>query len=184
MTGVWNNNWKGMKNRMLIGGRVSRIGLDAIYDVDGNLISSISNAYGSGQWSPLNSLNNSYLTSGGATTVRFGTSDTTPSTSDIDLGSPWSSNITYVSVSNGSSSVSGSTVSRTLKVTVQNTATATVTVREFGLFTAVTVNSSSSTTSRTVMMYRAVLDSPVDIAQYESATLTFTVSMTLADPGP
>jgi len=57
---------------------------------------------------------------------------------------------------------------------VQNTASASVTIREFGLFVA--------GAGGAVMIYRATLDTPVTIAQYETATISFTVSMTIEDP--
>ena len=182
MTGVFTNNWKGMKNRLLLGHCASAAGLDTVYNTGGNLVSPISGHNYKFAFSPLNNVYGAYDRNSSTTycmnLIRFGTSDTTPTAADIDLGNPWSSGISYVSVNSGTPSVSGSAVSRTFTVTVQNTAAASVTVREFGIFCYL----SGSPESGYVMLYRAVLDEPVTIAQYESATLTFTVTMTLSDP--
>lgn len=183
MTGVFTNNWKGIKNRMLLGHCASAAGLDTVYNAEGDLVGAAMNSSQCYALSPLGAVHQGYSIASNSrnaqVVVRFGTSDTAPTADDIDLGNPWSSGISYVSAVTGAASVSGGSVSRTVTVTVQNTAAAAVTVREFGLFVYVKAN----TNEGIVMLYRAVLDEPVTIAQYESATLTYTVTVTLSDPG-
>ena len=167
MTGVFTNNWAGLKNSMILGG-VSQSGQATVYNVSGALVRATSCV------SPVAAVAASYTPGGTSNAVRFGTSDTAAAATDIDLGTAWSSGLTYVSVANGDLTWSSSTASRTVTIVVQNTAAASVTIREFGIF--------CSSSSGAVLLYRGVLDTAVTVAQYESASLTFTVSMTLSNP--
>lgn len=177
MNGIFTNNWTAAKNLMLIGAASNatngQTGVTDMYDTYGARCRP--DVY---IISPLNGLVRGYNPSGDRNAIRFGTSDTAPAATDIDLGTPWSSGLTYVEATSGNMTWSGNTASRTFTVTVQNTAAASVTVREFGLFAYVVSGGSYSYS----MLYREVLDTPVTLAQYDSATLTFTVSMTIADP--
>lgn len=167
-TGIFTNNWQGLKNSMLLGG-IAKEDVSDAYNVSGTRV------YSNGMTSPLKQVYQGFgASSGSYNYVRFGTSDTTPTATDIDLGNVWSSGITYVSVSNSAVSWSGARATREYSVTIQNTAAASVTVREFGIF--------CYTSNGYALLYRAVLDTPVTIAQYESATITFSVSITISDP--
>lgn len=169
MSGVFTNNWAGMKNSMILGG-LSKEDVSDVYNVSGTRV------YASHLTTPLADIYNGYSYSTGYNNnyVRFGFSDTTPTADDIDLGNAWSSGVKYVSVTNGTRSWSGATVSRTFSVVIQNVSDAAVTVREFGIFTG--------TSNGYCLLYRCVLDSPVTIARYESATIEFTISQTISNP--
>jgi len=167
MSGAWTNNWQGLKNSMILGS-VSRSGVATVYNTSGALV------YAGYIVSPLYPTRNSFTPSGSYNAIRFGTSDTTPEATDIDLGNAWSSGINYVSESHTGITWNGAKATRTFHVTVQNTAAATVTVREWGLF--------CQTSNGYAMLYRGILDSPVSIAQYESATISVTVELTISDP--
>ena len=166
-TGAWTNNWQGIKNSMILGA-VSRNGVATVYNTSGALV------YASYINSPLYPVRNGFSPSGSYNSIRFGTSDTAPAATDTDLGNQWSENITYVKATYGNITWNGAKATRTFTVTVQNTAAATVTVREWGLF--------CQTSNGYAMLYRGILDSPVAIAQYESATIQVTVDLTIEDP--
>jgi len=180
MTGTFTNNWHGLKNAMLLGGYYQN-GFSTVYNTNGQRLNGQDSSYSSRRLASLISLiNNAYTTINDRISVRLGTSDTTPLASDYNLGTPWSSNISYVSASATTPSFDSTThkVSRTYTLTIQNTAAATTTVREFGLFTVL----SATTNSGDVMLYRGILEEPVTLRQYESATIEFTIEMTLDDP--
>lgn len=176
MSGVYTNNWKGAKNLMLIGAfnnnTNGRTGTTDMYTLGGvrcrpaNIIS------------PLSNIMVGINPSGTNNAVRFGTSDTAAAVTDINLGNPWSSGLSYINATAGALSWNGDTVSRTYTVTIQNTAAATVTVREFGIFAYVYTGSSYTYS----LLYREVLDEPVTLTEYDSATLSFTISMELSEP--
>ncbi len=74
------------------------------------------------------------------------------------------------------------TVTRTITVSVQNTGSNNVTLREWGIFGVIRTQVYASSCIATALLYREVLDSPVTLGQYQAATLELTVSLTLTDP--
>ena len=167
MTGVFTKNWDGMKNSMVLGG-VSRNGESTVRDISGSLVRAVNCV------SPLRSVASSFQPNSSNNSIWFGSSDAAALNTDITLGSVYSSGVTYVASTNSEISWNGDTASRTFSVIIQNTATDSKTIREFGIVSASSGNA--------VLLYHGVLDTPVTISQYESAGLTLTVSMTLSDP--
>lgn len=168
-SGVWTTNWEGIKNQRLCG--FVKAGWDTIFDQNGTLISS----YGGGM--PLNNYGNTNTPSNAhPIVIIFGTGTATPTVSDVALGAKWDTNISRVSVENGSLSYDDTThtATRTVKATVQNTGTLPVTITEWGI--------SGVSSHNPVLLYRALLDEPVTLNQHESATLTVTISMQLTNP--
>ena len=182
--GIWLDNWRGLRNSALVGGGYSSASATntQAYDYSGRTTFAGSAPLPT----PLaSSIYRGTGTSSGSITVRFGQSDTTPTAADYNLGDPVMSNLTYVSAVASDLTWSGSTASRTYTVTVQNTANAAVVFREYGIFAESWYRSSGTSNNITAcMVYREVLDTPVTLAQYETATITFTVSLTLGDPVP
>lgn len=178
--GIWLDNWRGLRNGYLLSGTY-RDTLTQAFDTNGRH-AACNVSYTA---TPLDLAYQGYSSSNTKRLfVRFGQSDTTPSASDYNLGDPVTTGLSYISVSNGGIQINGDTASRTYRVTVQNTAAASVTLREFGLFVYCNYVSGESGYSNYCMIYREVLDTPVTLAQYETATITFTVSLTLGDPVP
>ena len=184
--GIWLDNWRGLRNSALLNGAYNDA-LTQAYNINGkHAVWNRSNTAG-----PLGNLyagisQQSGSSYGAYLVVRFGQSDTPPTAADYNLGDPVTSNLSYISVSSGSLQydTATATVSRTYTATVQNLASASVTFREFGLFVYTNTISGESNSSTITMLYREVLDTPVTLAQYETATITFTVSLTLGDPVP
>jgi len=183
MTGCFTNNWKGLKNAMLFGGW-SHDGSATVYNRNGACLAASADDHV--VKGPLCDLNRSVSPSStGQNSVILGTSDTAPTAADFDLGSPWSSGVSYVSVSNGERVFTADSCARTFSVTVTNTSDSPVTVREFGIFSYAKYNSgstSSTSPANQYMLYRGVLDEPVTLQQYDNATLTFTITVTLGEP--
>ena len=177
MAGLWLDNWRGLRNSALIGGAVAADGKCTAYTTGGQLAYLPSGSFTSPCAARI--ANSRSTSASGYLTVRFGTSNTAPTQTDRDLGSPITSNLSYVAASVNTGSWSGNTYTRDYTVTIQNTATASVTIREYGLFVPAQYGNGSN---GDVMLYREVLDSPVTVGQYESATINFSVSMTLGDP--
>lgn len=170
--GVWTNNWRALKNAYLLGG-VVREGWSSVRKPDASLVggvdyinSPISRTYNT----------NSYVNGDDVMVIIFGTGTATPLATDTSLQAKWTTGISRVSVENGELSFNDETftVSRTYKATIQNTGATAVTVSEWGI----TVDEHANE----VLIYRALLDAPVTLRQYESATLELTVRMSLSDP--
>lgn len=182
MAGVWTNNWKGVKNWMLLGSYGSnstnvRPGWDTITDLNGSIITGSSNYYTC--VTPVGGYANSnspvQSNSSSANAIVFGSGIGTPTASDYCLAAKWTSNISRVSLSHTNSYDDAThTKTKTVTCTVQNTGSAAVTIREWGIEAIVA--------GSYVLLYRALLDTPVTLQQYESATFTCTISMQLTDP--
>ncbi len=174
MAGVWTNNWKGIKNAMLYGGDY-RAGWSTVKDITGaTLTGSSMDVHG-----PMNIYAN-HNNGGGSYTysnaIVFGTGSGTPDASDYCLGAKWTSNISRVSLSESNSLDSTThTKTKTVTCTVQNTGSSAVTIREWGI-------ECHAANNKYVLLYRALLDTPVTLQQYESATFTCTISLRLTDP--
>ena len=184
MAGVWTNNWKGVKNWMLLGPHYSsgssglRSGWDTIKRLDGSTLSAISSHPCC--VSPVGHYRNSndpgVDSNGNQNAIVFGSGVGTPDASDYCLGAKWTSNISRVSLSQSESYDDAThTKTKTVTCTVQNTGAAAVTIREWGI--------EGSVTGYATLLYRALLDTPVTLQQYESATFTCTISLRLTDPG-
>ena len=110
--------------------------------------------------------------------VWFGSSNLAVSADQIDLGSAISGNsangLNNITTNTGEISYNDTTkvASRVMSFTVQWRGTSPVTIREWGIFCQ----------SPGILIYRAVLDEPVTLAQYESATLTVTLSVEITNP--
>lgn len=181
MNGVINKNWLGYKNSMLLRGnggnnKYYKDGVTDLIDTTGAKACCASSVF---------SLLSDYIqkgntTSAGWLTVRFGTSDTPPTGEERNVGSPWPGTLSYTSVTCGSISWDGNTASRTYTVTVNSTASGSEVIREFGLFTQGRKYSSNDNCD--ILLYHEILETPVTLNQYESATISFTVSMTFTEP--
>lgn len=186
MAGVWTNNWKGIKNWMLLGPNNEdadlKSGWDTIKNLSGTVLTGTlaSSSYAPaispvGRFINYNDGNYSSPSSQSNNAIVFGSGNGTPDASDYCLGAKWTSNISRVSLSQSASyDDTTHTKTKTVTCTVQNTGSSAVTIREWGIETS--VNRS------TVLLYRALLDTPVTLQQYESATFTCTISMQLTDP--
>lgn len=172
-TGVWTDNWSGVKNYMLC--NFVRDGWSTIYGADGQLITVYEGAL------PLNDFTNGNTASGTSPALIFGTGNTALSSDQVALATKWTSNISRVTVTNGTISYDENThtASRTIRATIQNTGSLAVTIREWGISGR---GRRGANNYPEVLLYRALLDEPVTLAQYESATLTVTISMQLTDP--
>ena len=192
MAGVWNRNLQGYLRAKAIG--FAEQGYATIYGTNGNPIattkpSGTDNVYGFlgtniaalmvyAYGSPDN--NYPFRMSGARMLLAFGSGDDTPSVNDYKLESyvrPAINNLTH-----GAYFYASGVASRTITVTVQNPNVTAMTISEWGLFGGVydNQNSVSSTTSTGVLLYRALLDTPVTLQQYESATFTLTLQLTVA----
>jgi hypothetical protein len=180
MAGVWTNNWKGIKNAMLLGMASAdyRSGWSTVLDLNGNsrgnytvyqVVSPVGQYYNSNTGS---GATGSYSPNRNA--IVFGSGNGTPAASDYCLGAKWTSNISRVSLSESDSyDDTTHTKTKTVTCTVQNTGASAVTIREWGI---------EGYVGTPVLLYRALLDTPVTLQQYESATFTCTISMRLTDP--
>ena len=171
--GVWTNNWQGVKNVLLCG--FVRSGWSTIYDAEGNLITRYEGAL------PLNDFTNGNTASGSSPALIFGTGTRAPAAADRALASKWTGNISRVAVVNGEIQYDAAThtATRQIKATVQNTGVNPVTVTEWGI-TGRGVRGTNNYPE--ILLFRALLDSPVTLNQYESATMSMTISVQLTDP--
>lgn len=185
-TGVWTNNWRAAKNLMLLGHYI--YGLTTLIRRNGYIQSA---SDGTGAVHNIYSPMGPYMTGNsgweGWAYCRFGSGSTSPSASDYRLESMLShTDIVVDNVYNVSETVSGSTVTRTVKYVLRNPSdSASITVREWGIFLSTGYTGSGYVElNNDYLVYREVLDSDVVLAAHQSATLTLTVSMTLDDPVP
>lgn len=183
--GVWTNNWKGIKNWMLLGpyqaSSVYRSGWDTIKNISGTVLTNNQGNYPL-VVSPVGKYGNSNVpgqsSDGISNAIVFGTGNATPDATDYCLAAKWTSGISRVSMSQ-TDSYDDATHTKTVTVqcTVQNTGSTPVTIREWGIETEVL-----ATGVQHVLLYHALLDTPVTLNQYESATFTATISLRLTDP--
>lgn len=167
--GVWTNNWAGIKNAMLLSER--RSGYSTIKTTSGTVLSGQGISYSSPVYS-FENRNNPY---NNCNAIVFGSSTTAPDVTDYKLGTKWESGISRISLTNSSSyDASTHTKTRIVVCTIQNTDASPYTIREWGI--------ESYANGDYVLLYRALLDTPVTLQQYESATFTCRISMRLTDP--
>ena len=179
MAGTWTKNWRAFRNIMLMGSHHN--GLSTIRNTEGVTVADRSSDNLSAT-SPLGTYNNDQGSSNAASSIRLGTGSTAPTAADYALEQP--ANISYLSCAVGSPVYDDSvgTVTRTITVSVQNTGSENVTIREWGIFGTVRTMANYSSNVATALLYREVLDSPVTLGQYQAASLELTVSLTLTDP--
>ncbi len=179
MAGTWTRNWRAFRNIMLMGSH--RNGLSTIRNTemcirDSRFSDNLTAT------SPLGIYNNEQGTSNAACSILLGTGNTAPTTADYRLEQ--TANVNYLSCAVGAPvyDLSVGTVTRTVTVSVQNTGSENVTIREWGIFGSIRTSNYYSSSIATALLYREVLDSPVTLGQYQAATLELTVTLTLTDP--
>ena len=197
MAGVWTRNLDGFIRAKALG--YAAPGYATVYDRDGNVVSSTApgNMYSDGTLSATEipalqvytatgtpadnsvlSANSRYLG------IRFGAGSTAPTVNDHALASDITTSLNVVAVSNGTYNLSNGVASRTIRITVQNQGSQSRTIAEWGIEGLLRYDTSSSGGHnwyyRYILLYRDVLDTPVTLAQYESATFTVTLELTLA----
>lgn len=173
--GTWTNNWRGIKNVMLLGHY--KEGMTTIRPTSGTIAETPADGYARAP-SAFASTRTDPL--GDYTYIRVGGSSTTPTVNDTALNATINS-ISYLSVANEAITydTENGTATRVVKLSIyNNSASQTVTVAEWGLFCFFNNNGNSYY----VMLYHGLLDSPVTLAPYQSATLTLTLDLTLNDP--
>lgn len=170
--GAWTNNWRGLKNAFLLGryyeGLTTFKYNDNFAPSDGAQVYTIAGAFANVQTSFTQSM----------ATIHVGSGINTPAATDIALTEI--AGMAYLSAANEAityDTVTG-TATRTIKVTIQNQSNAQVMVCEYGLFG----NCNLTPSARGILLYREVLDTPVVLDAYQSATLSVTLNITLADP--
>lgn len=179
--GVWTNNWKAAKNLMLL----NRVQVDmcTITASDGTVVQNQTTEARAG--TPFGVYTNSELSSYEECFLRLGRGTAIPAETDYKLGTNISSsNISYLSIftSNPTWDSGTNTWTRTVTMTAQYIGSGSVTITEWGIFisieTSVPLSGSSPTTSK-ALVYHELLDSPVTLQQYESATFILTLTLTL-----
>ena len=179
MAGTWTKNWRAFRNIMLMGSHHN--GLSTIRNTEGVTVADRSSDNLSAT-SPLGTYSNDQSSSNASSSIRLGTGSTAPTAADYALEQ--AASVNYLSCAVGAPVYDDSvgTVTRTITVSVQNTGSENVTIREWGIFGTVRTMASYSSNVATALLYREVLDSPVTLGQYQAASLELTVSLTLTDP--
>ena len=178
MAGVWTKNWRAFRNIMLMGSHHN--GLSTITNTNGTTVADSYNPNLTAT-SPLGD----YTNDDGSNSfnyIKLGTGNTAPAATDYNVTRP--TGLSYLSCAVGAPVYDDNlgTVTRTITVSVQNTGSASVTIKEWGLFGSVRSLLFGSTVLTHALLYREVLDSPVTLGQYQAATLELTVNLTLTDP--
>ena len=178
MAGTWTRNWRAVRNIMLMGSHHN--GLSTFTNQQGITVADRYADHLSAT-TPLGIYTND-SGSDQLNRIRLGTGNTAPAVSDYNLEQE--ANLSYLSCAVGAPVYDDNlgTVTRTITVSVQNTLSESVTIREWGIFGAIRNLARSSSAIASVLLYREVLDSPVTLGQYQAATLELTVSLTLTDP--
>ena len=184
--GVWTNNWRAMKNLMMLG--CIQPGLTTLKTATGATLTDVNPDHAYRTLSPFASYtgaDSAYTAfQGGANMIRLGTSDAAPAATDYKI--TLSGDIREVSIGNESVScdLQSGSATRAVDLILENTGAQSVTLREWGVYqrmlyiTAHTAN----WTSHVVLVYRALLDTPLTLAPGETAALRLTLAVTLSDP--
>ena len=199
MPGLWTDNWRGVKNAVLLGAFYP--GLSTVTDSMGSTVSHVPDmGYCDTVLSPLAghttgsaasyNLDTVAVHNGYGTYVLLGNGgNVDPSASDYTLGGvPL---LRYLSVAAGDPSfdtVRGK-CSRSYTVHVQNTGAAAVTLTEWGLFVSLSRENTGTGTSYRhfvgsypVLVYHATLPAALTLQPGASATVELTLELTLDDP--
>ena len=184
MNGVWTNNWRALKNLLLMGN--VKAGMDTLITTYGNAIPTTVPD------NPITAVSAFSAFSTNETlqynTISVGTSTQTPTTADNRLITA-ASGISRLSISNDAITydTESGTATKVVKLLIQNQSNSSITLNEWGVFQTIryyykTSGGSTTFTQDTIMLYRELFDVPVTLASYESATLTLTLTLTLNDP--
>ena len=177
--GVWTNNWRALKNTMLLGS--FKPGLNTLITTDNSVVGERPPDQPVRPISPLTAYA-AYPDYAYHNFIRVGTGSAAPAATDYRLTGMTA--VSYLSAANNAPvyDVAAGTVSKTVVLTVQNNNATAVTLTEWGILNRVGYNSSYSIYTGDILLYRALLDSPVTLQPYQSATLTLTITLTLSDP--
>ena len=179
MAGVWTNNWRAFRNIMLMASHHN--GLSTFKKTDG---STAADKYNEEMMatSPLGTYSNDENSSNSENTIKIGTGNTAPAATDYNLASR--ANVSYLTISFSNPTYNDQTgvLTRTITLSVQNQSGGSITIREWGIFGHVRTSEYYSSAYAEALLYREVLDSPVVLANYQTATIQVTVSLTLSDP--
>lgn len=178
MAGVWTNNWRAFRNIMVMGSHHN--GLSTVVNTNGITIADSYNPELT-TTSPLGLYSNEDG-SNAMNYIRLGTGNTAPAATDYNLENPATLSYLTVSISAPTYDDNLGTMTRTITISVQNQQSASVTIREWGIFGSVRTLLFGSNAIAQALLYREVLDAPVVLAQYQTATLQLTVHLTLSDP--
>lgn len=184
--GVWTNNWQSVINTMLM--NTSKPGMNSIVLANGTAwAESNDNIL---MWSPMTRYDNITCSSGVVNAnrycpiIRVGKSGTTPTAADYALGDEvtagsYGMECSYLSTVNTDTipDQANGTLTRIIRTTVQYVLSGTITLREWGLFIPAGESSTNS-----VLIYHELLDSPVTLQSYQSATIELNLVLTLSDP--
>ena len=184
--GVWTNNWQSVINTMLM--NTSKPGMNSIVLANGTAwAESNDNIL---MWSPMTYYANYPYSSGignsyrNGPIIRVGKSGTTPTAADYALGDEVTAGYSghecsYLSTINVDTipDQANGTLTRIIRTTVQYALSGTITLREWGLFIPAGDSSFS-----TILIYHELLDSPVTLQSYQSATIELNLVLTLSDP--
>ena len=184
--GVWTDNWRATKNLMMLG--CIQPGLTTLKTAAGVTLTDTEPDHAYRTVSPFAAYTgaDSQYTAfqGGANMIRLGTSDATPAASDYRI--TLSDSIREVSVGNESVSfdVPNGSATRAIDLIVENVGASAVTLREWGVYQRVMYITAHTAnwTNHVVLVYRALLDSPLTLAPGETAALRLTLAVTLSDP--
>lgn len=179
MAGVWTNNWRAFRNIMLMGSHHN--GLSTVVNTDGVTVADRFNENISAT-SPVGVYftDLSGTNSGGG--IRLGTGNTPPSATDYNLESSAPLNYLTCATTTPVYNDQDGTITRTVTISVQNQTGNPVTIREWGVYGTVRTVVYYSNAVTTALLYREVLDSPVTLANYQTATVEVTLTLTLTDP--
>ncbi len=177
--GVWTNNWRALKNTMLLGSFMP--GLNTLITTGNTVVTARPPDQPLRPISPMTAYqaSPSYAY---CNFIRLGIGTALPAATDYSL-SPAPS-VDYLSAANDALvyDVAAGTASKTVKLVVQNVGPAAVTLTEWGILNRVGYDTAYSLCTGDLLLYRALFDSPVTLQPYQSATLTLTITLTLSDP--
>lgn len=179
--GVWTNNWRAVRNIMLMGRHV--IGLSTFTTLNGSTVQNINNLNGGYMATGLSPLASFYQTDYFARNrIVLGTSSVVPTAADYNVGAA-AANISYLSGANTSSeSIEDATITTNFTLSVQYTGSGSITITEWGLVGSVMYGNTNLTSYYHTLLYHELLDTPVTLSTYQSANLNLTLTMTLTDP--
>lgn len=186
--GVWTNNWRALRNIMLMGRHVN--GLSTLTNLSGTTIGNITNLNGGYTATGLSPMANYTYQNTGPTydsssrpRIVLGVGTAQPTAADYKMGEDVT-NISYLSVNTTSGQdLTTGTITTNVTLSVQYTGSGSITIREWGIIGVMFYGSSGTLSStHNVLLYHELLDTPVTLTTYQSANLNLSLSMTLEDP--
>ena len=182
-SGVWTKNLIGLRNVGLAGCYYN--GLTTVIGTNGNPLTNSNGGKGTMSMSPLTPYATGYHNTGsyfGApNALVFGTGTATPTADDYNVTTPTDNNFQILNyyAEEPTYDTANGTVMRTIRATVQYVGTGSVTITEWGIFGGAFVGSVNEYMG---LVYHALLDTSVTLAQDEIATMDLSLSITLAHP--